>query len=512
MTTINSRAVVLVALCAASGCADTDEATSLQSSDEAAVAEHGAPGVIRGTDFNRHRLTGGRVELKPVDLHSTPIEAQVERDGDFDVHPGTGNADGTFEIAGVPRGLKYWLRVGTNWYLTRERVVDVGIDALGRPDAIGATAGTSLVFDVDGLTPVTSGDDFQIEAPDAQIGFYSTASLSNPIAANAPNPGDTSLDGTVFPFAADAAAGTIQFPLIQASRGDRLTLAQLTTLQAGSVTYQSLSRALTTSVEMTQGAATTVHGTLTAPPSALVHLDYRQAAYEALADGIHPGTVPGGPTIFVDASPGGRRVNLGTPDLAVVVLPPGGDTQVLPLSVRNPYPASWPLFASTGTTFQVPFVGVAEDGSPIVRQTASSMAAWEFVDRGHVTLAPVISPVRDLSIDGKPATDQILPSTATPLVTWERPRHGSPAAYVVRIVHVLPQAPFRQGGIARLVVTPDIHSVRIPAGVLLPGEHYYFTVLTVASSEPRSREQLDIMLVPPRAQFIDAFSSTIRVE
>src|SRR5262249_35131464 len=156
--------------------------------------------------------------------------------------------------AGVPRGARYWLRVGTNWYLTRQRVVDIGTDALGRPDAVGADPGTSLVFDGGGLTPVTSGDDFQLEAPGAQGGFYSTASFLNPITANAPAVGATTLDDAVFPFDADAAAGTSQFPLAQASQGDTLTLAQLTTRQLGSLSYQSLARALTTSVEMVQGA------------------------------------------------------------------------------------------------------------------------------------------------------------------------------------------------------------------------------------------------------------------
>jgi hypothetical protein len=521
MTTMNSRpaggrrrgrTVALAAICLAACYTEVDPSTSLESTDAPEVAELQGNGIIRGTDFNRHRLTGGRVELRAVDLRSTPIEAQVERDGTFDVHLGAGEADGTFQIEGVPRGRRYWLRVGSNWYLTRERVVDVGVDALGRPDAIGAAAGTSLVFDVDGLTPVTSGDDFQIAAPDAQIGFYSTASRTNAIAASAPEPGATALTGAVFPFDADAAAGTTQFPLIQASQGDTLTLAQLTTLRAGSVTYQSLSRALTTSVEMTQGVATRVTGAMTAPPPSVTYLDFRQDAFEALADGIHPGAVPTGATVFVDASPGGRRVNLGTPDLAVVTLPAGSGDQRLPLEHRNPYPASWPLFAVTGATFQVPFVGVAEDGSPTVRNTSSNALAWEFVERGHVTLAPLLTSVRDLFIDGEPARDQVQPTTATPVLTWERPRHGWPAAYVIRIVRVIPQAPFAQPGVGRLVVAPDVHRVRIPSGVLQPGEHYYFQVVAVASSQPRRKDQLEILFVPPRARTADAFSSTIRVQ
>src|SRR5262249_26445381 len=153
--------------------------------------------------------------------------------------------------------------------------------------------------------------------------FYSTASLTNPIVAHAPAAGDTALADAVFPFDADAAAGTSQYPLVQASRGDTLTLAQLTPTPLGDLTYLSLTRGLTTSVEMTQGAATMVRGTMTAPPRQVTHLGFRQADFEALADGIHPGSVPTGASALIDASPGGQRVNLGTPDLAVASLPAG---------------------------------------------------------------------------------------------------------------------------------------------------------------------------------------------
>src|SRR5262249_11184107 len=233
--------VALAILCCAAGCGQVDVESS------SAELQSGDVGPIQGSNFTRNRLPDGRVVLSPVDMSGTTIEARGWRHGGCEVHAGVGRADGTFTIDGVPLGRRYWLRTGTNWYLTRAREVDLGVDRLGRPDAVGAEAGTSLVFDVDGLVPVTGGDDFQLEAPNAQAGFYSTASFLNPIIANAPAVGDTTLADAVFPFDADAAAGTSQFTLVQASHGDTLTLAQLTTLPLGTNTYQSLARALTTS-------------------------------------------------------------------------------------------------------------------------------------------------------------------------------------------------------------------------------------------------------------------------
>lgn len=492
-----------MALAIAAGCAEVDDAASV---DEAAtVAAHRPPASIVGAAFNRHRLTGGRVRLAPVDLSATAIEAQVERDGGFDVHPGAGTADGILTVPGVPRG-PYWLRVGTNFFLTRERFVDVGVDVLGRPDAIPAASGTGLVFDVDGLVPVSSGDDFQLEAPDAQVGFYSTLSASNPILANAPAPGDTALAGALFPFAEPS-----QYPLIQASRGDTLTLAQLTPRQLGDLTYLSLSRALTTSVEMIQGGETRITGTLTAPPAGAARVELRQDAFEAMADDVRAGAVPSGASFIVDVSPGGQRVNLGTPDLALLTLPAGHGDTVLPVEFGNPYPASFPLFTFTSVSFQAPFQGIDESGALVERQRSSSIFAWEFVERGRATLAPLLAPVRDIAIDGRGPSDHIRTTSATPVLSWDRPRRGRPDAYQIRVVRVIGVAPFTQAGIARLVVGPDVRRVRIPAGVLQPGEHYLFRVAAIKSSQPRTHAQLDIMFVPPHAQVVDAFSDTIRV-
>src|SRR5262249_20249359 len=162
-------------------------------------------------------------------------------------------------------------------------------------------------------------------------------------------------------------------------------------------------------------------------PSLVTTVDVRQAAFEALADDVRPGSVPAATSLVVDASPGGHRVNLGTPDLVVTSLPAGGGDRALAFEHGNPYPAISPLFAATGTAFQVPFVGTAADGTTVVRHTTSTLVFWDFVHRGQVTMAPVITPVRGLTVDGAAPSDGVQASTATPVVAWERPRRGRPA-------------------------------------------------------------------------------------
>jgi hypothetical protein len=472
-------------------------------------AELGAPGPIRGRNITRHLVPDGRVLPGPVDLQTTPIEVQVEHGAGFDVYPGVGTSAGTFQIDGVPRCGSYWLRVGTSWYLTRERVVDVGLPSVGRPDAEGASAGTSLVLDVDGLAPVTSGDDFQLESANAGIAFYSTASLTNAITHNAPAVGATTLAGAVFPFDQDAAAGTSQFPLIQASRGDSFTIAQLTTRQRGAVTYQSLGRALTAEVEMTQGVATTVRGAMTTPPIVTTNVDYRQDAFEALASAIHPGAVATGSSVLIDASPSGRVVNLGSPDLAIANLAAGNGDQVLPLAYGNPFPQAWPVYAFALASFQVPYVGPTEAGT-VIRQTTITLLDWEFVGRRRTVVAPLISPPRAIAFDGKTSADEIQITTATPIVTWKQPSHGHATAYVVRVFHLTVADPFVTN-VARLVLTPDTDRIRIPVGVLQRGEYYHLQVRALRSAEDRDDHRLEPSFVPPAAQ-ATAESTTIRVE
>src|SRR5262249_28887537 len=155
---------LVATLCLAPGCSDVDETAA----SDPAVAEQsdGLTGLqtVLGFDFTRFRLAGEPTRFKAVDLSAATIEAHVERHGSFEVHPGVGHANGPFEVAGVPIGASYWLRVNANWYFTRQRIVDIGTDALGRPDAVPADPGTSVVYDVDGLAPVTANDDFQLES------------------------------------------------------------------------------------------------------------------------------------------------------------------------------------------------------------------------------------------------------------------------------------------------------------------------------------------------------------
>lgn len=461
--------------------------------DEPSLAAHQTR-TIRGRDVDRHHLASGALVDHPIDLSTTPITAYVERAGGFEARGGVGTSDGRFAIAGVPHG-RYWLAVGGNFYWTGEREVDIGLHQLGRPDATPSPPGTGLSLSIGGLVPTSAGDDLQLTSANAAVGFYSTASFFNPITANPPAPGDTALVDALFPFDASASLGTATFPLVEASRGDRLTVTQLVPQQSGAVSYNAVARALTTSVEMAPGTATAVTGTLATPPAQSTTITYRQDAFEAHAAAIGAGATPLFSSVFLDANPLGDRLASGTPDLAYTTFAPAAGDQTFTFSYRNPFPSSWRRYLAAPTIFQVPLTVPDGAGGTTTASTFVAFFAQAPVRRQAIELAPAISPARDLSLDGQPMHDGLTVG-ATPVLSWQAPALGDARAYTIRVLQLGPTPPFATQ-VARLVVTGDVTTVRLPPTVLVPGQTYALQLNAVATSEDAEDEQLEPGFVTP---------------
>jgi hypothetical protein len=466
-------ALAFIPACAELGDVDGDELDT----DSIEAASHTSG--VRGTRIDRfHPSTGPEIEV-PVDLSATVFEAIAECDGEPQLYVGEGFADGTFRIPGVPPHGRYWLRVGATWIRTDERRIELGIDQLGRPDAVLGTPGTSLVLDVTGLDPFIAGDDIQLQSANAGIGFYSTANAFNPFTAGAPAPGDTALVGAVLPFDADPALGTAAFPLVQASRGDALTIAQLTLRNASAtVAYLALTRALTTTtLEMTPGAATAVTGAMTAPPARTTRLDLRPTQWEALADAVDPGAVPVFEGLFVDAAQVGVRIlPSGTPDLVEGSMPPGSGDQVVDVAYRDPYPASWRRFTVASMLFQATIAVPGEAGVDTLPVFTNQFAQRRIVGGGAQPMRPLVSPPRAFTVDGHAADDAALATVSdTPVLAWKRPAVGHPSSYRITISRLAAVAP-RVTPIAVVRVDGHTHKAELPPGILAAGESYQLTI------------------------------------
>jgi hypothetical protein len=466
---------ILISLALIPACAELGDDAELDT-DSTVAASHVSG--VRGTRIDRfHPSTGPVIEV-PVDLSATVFEAVADCGGGPQVYAGEGFADGTFVIPGVPPHGRYWLRVGATWIRTDERRIELGIDQLGRPDAVLGTPGTSLVLDVTGLDPFVAGDDIQLQSVNAGIGFYSTANAFNPFTAGAPAPGDTALAGAVLPFDADPALGTAAFPLVQASRGDALTIAQLTLRSASAtVAYLALTRALTTTVEMAAGVATAVTGAMTAPPARTTRLDLRPTQWEALGDAVDPGAVPVFEGLFVDAAQVGVRVlPSGTPDLVEGSMPPGSGDQVVDVAYHDPYPASWRRFTVASILFQATIAVPGAAGVDTVPVFTNQFAQRRITGGGAQSLRPLVSPPRAFTVDGHTADDAALAAVSdTPVLAWKRPAVGHPSSYRITINRLAAVAP-RVTPIAVVRVDGHTHKVELPPGLLAAGESYQLTI------------------------------------
>ncbi len=452
------------------------EPTEAARLSEAALSQRG-PRAVTVSRTDRFLLADGSVVKQPQSVAGTPIAAHVSLNGVDTTLPGSLNSDGTVTIAGVPSG-DYWLSVGPRWYLTHERSIDLGLQNLGRPNAVVGTPGSALSVTASGLEAVSANDDFQLFSANAGVGFYSTISFLNPITVNAPAPGDTSLSEARFPFDTDATTGSTAFPLIDATQGDSLTISQLSfsTVGDAGVIVQALSRSATVPVTMAEGATTALSAALTPAPRVHTTLDYRLAELEAQGAEIGPGSVPVFAGIFIDANSTGKTVVAGTPDLLIVSPPNGIGNQQLRVSYGDPFPCHWSRFISTPVTFSVPYTGVDAAGAPVPR-TANVTAFSQIVaEGGHQTLKPLITPPRQVTVDGQRGS-QIIATSTTPTIAWQTPGTGTARQYTLTLVQVNPQSPFRSF-VASFTVPGHVRAVTLPAGLMQGGLHYSFVVST----------------------------------
>jgi len=404
-----------------------------------------------------HYLTDQGEVAVPQDYSAATIEALVpDGAGGFTAIDGTGRADGTFAIPGVPSG-PYYLRVPDPagavpaFLVTDASTVDLGGYVVGRPDAAGPASPTDQELQLDGPAPWHGGDLLEWYSSNASAYLFGMAAIAT---AGAPTPGATSADLTV----------RLDLPqrarLVQASRGDTVYVSQLSARASGTMPYQALIGAVRVDdAEEVEGlgASPPVAGTLTAPPDAApLHVDWHRTEFRAL---FPAGASPGG-SLGITAEPGAyahEPANRGEPDLAIVVdNGAGGDVDLPDLTYGDPYPASWDRVIEvrygTGT-------GVAPDAYYYDRRQLSSVAADPVV-------APLIGPPTALAVDGDH-------------VSWGPPALGAADRYWVRVSAVDATT---HVALDVLYLTTTATSCDLPPEAFAGGGDFYVSVFAEAGA------------------------------
>ncbi len=424
---------------------------------------------IRGHRAFLHDTARGLREV-PVDLSAVSIDAWVQgADGQFTLYPGQGFADGTFSVPGVPEGATYTLRVGNElpWFTGTERRLDLSEYRVGRVDQRTPEQSTPLVFDVDGLHPWQSGDLLQLISANAGMVVIDMHDWLTP---STPVDGDTRLSSASFEL-----AGSSENRLVDASRGDTAVLTHLSRPTAGP--YRALTQVFTPAPFTTvEGQSTFLSGQFTdVPQTESLTYEFHDADFAQFRADMHPRAEPTpgrAPVLVVSAMPTGYAHGFfsSIPDLLEAELQEGTPSE--PLRYGSPFPAAWRPVATVSYPLSVNY---SLDGARPTRQSGSATHTDLLRRVVGRPIAPLLTPARELRVDGAPATDDRGLMSLTPELSWSAPAVGRPSGYEVWVRELYVLGTRTVAGLPVRLRTAQSR-VTVPPGVLASGRAYYVTV------------------------------------
>lgn len=390
---------------------DPSDDLSLDVAHRDATTIHGSGRVTGVTDR-------GLVHA-PMDLSGTEFASFTNDHGELVRNEGVGNADGTFTVP-VPCGARSWELLTTDIFGPVVTVGDarhptVDHTVLGRLDGVFPTSETDVTFDVTGLAP------WGAESTTELVVGNNGGVLFAPEGAG-PAPGATTLTSTF-----DWATAQIQSPLVDASKGDRVVLSQLTQRTTGSEVYQAIAAAGSPAHYTQQdGVASTLSIAMAPTPQKSLGLRWRGDRFKALAAQVGAGAVANGGGAVLDALPEGDRYGFygfAAPDLAII-FPAAADTDFrMSLDYGNPYRSHdgkpWDEIMSTLYFYSVP----VQLGTATPAFVAAGYQSNRSVRQLGGVLEPRIAPPRNIRFTG----DQL---------RWDAPSFGHASTYFVGIYAV----------------------------------------------------------------------------
>jgi hypothetical protein len=419
---------------------------------------------VKGAYLNSYVWGASKATAPPVE--GTSVAALVPQpSGGYTTIEGSFYEDGTFEIPGVPEG-SYLLKIQSDgaapyFYWTKERVIELGYYYANRPDTRPVTISpTPMVLEVGGMSPWQETDEIEIFSPGAGSFGFPFFELT---------PGVTSLGGASF----DAFE---MYPanLIDGSKGDLLYVTQLVTRDAGGAPYTSLAKVFTPPpFSMEDGQPTTLSGSFSDVPQKTLSIDWKRAAFVALAKDVHPWAGLFDSNFSVIAEYGGTSHI--TPTIPPSLLSFYGDSETMTdfageLSYGNPFPSAWGLAATASATFSMHVTLPGADAPKLI--TGEVYCSTLLGDKASLTLSPSLGPVKDILVNGKPTADWLTGAGVTPVVSWSPPATGTAASYRVMIRRLEPM------GTSRFVASlyTGETSIELPGGLLTTGYYYYIRV------------------------------------
>lgn len=451
---------------------------------------------------------GASVEL-PVDLDAAVVQLYARDDaGTWSVFAGEGRSDGTLHVGGAtsggawlrvdyfdaspeprPRNELFWIDAGDDVAL------ELGTWRAGRGGVqIATTIPTELRLELSSLAPWDATyDRLVVVAPNlnfAQVFSQDADGISGMPAGGA----------TGSTLAVDW-AGALAAPLLDASRGDRAYALQL---RFRMIDGMWLGTPVTASqlppLTQSDGATATTTAAFAAANNMTVRVAMDRDAFDALRPAIGKNVGPAfGRGFAISASPSLTADDFSPTSLPTELVVVEGDalssTGLFDLgdaAIASPY--------TNGLTY-----GRFISGYPVMVARDDGFVAYAQAEVGVLTnvlptaaapAAPLVGPVRDITIGGVPAFSAPTGVGLTPEIRWQPPAIGSPAEYEVKILApggADPTYDFLWYPSAIFHVPGDQTALALPPEILEPDFPYAIAIRAIA--QPLGR---DVLATTPR--------------
>jgi hypothetical protein len=467
---------------ALTGCGTGPAEAPASDDSRAPIAAQPESVATLGTEVTGTRLLHYRTDtgdfVQPVDTFASPMSAFVVENGVKRPLTVQQAVDGSFRIPDAPVG-EYFLQLGTYYIATDSRSVNLNRYELGRRNvALASSSQVPVKLTVSHLAPVTGWTSFQ-----------ATSSNINSIAdlAGELPPGENLTALTDWPMQLSEYSGSTGARIVNGTRGDWLSIHQLTQREGDGFSYNAVERAFVPApftLSTNAAAPSVLSGRFELAPQQTVEFTWARSRFEAWRASTHPlagSTVTGGQSFTLYPTAWGDDAFYGyTGELVSAYLSGTGRTDLTPrVTFGNPY-LSWGTAGQVSHSYALP-LRLPGTTAGNLSVSLTDMRPLKSFTAGPV--APRVSPPQEPTVDGLSAWQERTLSSLTPRLTWKAPRIGTPSAYRVRVsrLYTLSTSPTitRYSTVAQFITGRT--ELTVPPNVLQPGERYVFSVIAYAT-------------------------------
>jgi hypothetical protein len=404
----------------------------------------------------------------PDDTSLYSIVAYVpDGSGGFTSHAGTGAADGSYSIPGIPAGY-YWLQHGINYFWTNTSNIDTGYDWNGRYNPATAGASTTLALSLSSASPWQTSDAGYLFAPNT--GSYMPFNMS----AGSPDI-NTSLN---FSFRSQ----------LDSTMGDSLFVYQMVHHSVTGGGYKATERFYgPQGYTITSGIANSLSGSLvTVTANSSVRGYVKGSQFESLRQTGQMGqNVTNDSTCTgIQALPAPANVGFTSYSGDLILTddcntssPALTDLDLGAISYGNPYPANWPIFAEYTHRVHTNYL-LAGTTTPY------SVYGYNIVyttnlPTSNSPITPMVGPVQNPTIKayGSSSSSSLLADASgvglNPVISWQAPTIGTPNQYLVWIGQLGTFTTLTTlTNYTTLYVSGNVTSIQVPPGFMTAGNTY----------------------------------------